>query len=116
MEVDMGRVTVACYRPREGREGELMELVREHVPLLRREGLVTSREATVMRGRDGTLIEVFEWTSGEAVEAAHVHEAVKALWDRFAEVSEFVPFEALPEAGAPFPDFQRIEVGPRPGE
>ena len=44
----MGSISVACYKPRPGREAALLELVRNHLPLLRTEGLVTERAPIVM--------------------------------------------------------------------
>jgi len=46
-----------------GREQKLLQLVRSRVPTLRKEGVVADRVPTVMRSRDGTLIEVSEWKS-----------------------------------------------------
>ena len=60
----MGSIAVACYKPRPGHERELLDLVRNHLPPLRAEGLVTDRESVVVRCADGTIVEVFEWVSG----------------------------------------------------
>ena len=57
----MASISVACYRPKPGCEEELLELVRNHLPPLRAEGLVTDRPSIVMRTADGTVIEIFEW-------------------------------------------------------
>ena len=59
----MGSISVACYKPRPGCEQALAALVREHLPPLRAQGLVTARESIVMRTADGTIVEVFEWVS-----------------------------------------------------
>jgi hypothetical protein len=40
----MGRIVMVAYRPREGAEARLLDLIRDHVPILRREGLATDRE------------------------------------------------------------------------
>ncbi len=39
----MGSISVACYKPRPGSEQALLDLVRNHLPPLRAEGLVTER-------------------------------------------------------------------------
>ena len=57
----MPSISVACYKPRPGCVEALLELVRNHLPPLRSEGLVTDRPSIVMRTADGTIIEVFEW-------------------------------------------------------
>jgi len=61
----------------------LLELVRNHLPPLRAVGLVRERESIVMRTADGTIVEVFEWVSREAIEGAHKNPAVLDLWKKF---------------------------------
>jgi hypothetical protein len=53
-----GVIVIVGYRPKPGKESELLELVRNRVPTLRNEGLVTERVPTIMRAHDGTIIEV----------------------------------------------------------
>ena len=67
----MPRIAIACYRPKNGQEDILLDIVRRHVPTLRQEGLVTERPALVMKAEDGTLVEVFEWASQDAKNQAH---------------------------------------------
>ena len=78
-----GIIVIVAYRPKPGKETELLELVRNRVPTLRKEGLVTDRTPTIMRARDGTIIEVSEWKSWEAIDAAHKNPNVLAMWDKF---------------------------------
>lgn len=85
----MGSISVACYRPKPGLEAALMELLRNHLPPLRSQGLVTDRESIVMRSADGTIIEVFEWVSQEAIISAHSNPVVLQLWKRFEEVCTY---------------------------
>ncbi len=82
----MGSIVVACYKPRPGSEDALAELVRNHLPPLRAEGLVTERAPIVMRTADGTIVEVFEWVSQEAIAGAHANPAVQELWKKFEAV------------------------------
>ena len=79
----MGSISVACYKPRPGCEQALLELVRNHLPPLRAQGLVTERAPIVMRTADGTIVEIFEWVSQEAIAGAHKNPAVLDLWKRF---------------------------------
>src|SRR5258708_29808547 len=67
----MGVMIIVAYRPRPGKEQMLLELTREHVPVLRTQGLATDRPAYGMRAQDGTIVEVFEWKSKEAIGSAH---------------------------------------------
>jgi hypothetical protein len=55
-----GVCVIVAYRPKPGKEDGLLELVRSRVPTLRQEGLVSDRAPTIMRARDGTIIEVSE--------------------------------------------------------
>lgn len=82
----MGSIAIACYKPRPGREQELLELVRNHLPPLRAEGLVTNRSPIVVRCADGTIVEIFEWDSQEKIQAAHTNPAVLDLWKKFEAV------------------------------
>ena len=103
-----GIIAVVAYRPKPGREHELLQLVRSRVPTLRKEGLVTDRVPTVMRSRDGTLIEVSEWKSREAIDAAHKNPSVLAMWEKFSALCECVPLKTLPEADDMFAGFEPV--------
>lgn len=105
----MGQMVIACYRPHEGKEAELMERMREHMPVLRAEGLITERPPAVMRAADGAIVEVFEWKSAQAVESAHTNPNVLALWDRFGKCCDFVRLADLQEAQEMFPNFEAME-------
>lgn len=104
----MSRIVIAVYRPREGKDEDLQALVAEHVPMLRTLGLATDRPATVMRSGDGTLVEVFEWRSVEAMERAHSEPAVLELWERFGRISDYCPLAALDEAQQMFAEFEPV--------
>jgi hypothetical protein len=51
----MGRFVIVAYKPREGKDAELLDLVREHVPILRGLGMVTERQPYIMRSKDGVI-------------------------------------------------------------
>ena len=105
----MGEFTIAVYRPKPGKEADLLQVVKEHVPILRKEGLATDRVAHVMKAKDGTIVEVFEWTSQAAIEAAHKNPNVLVLWGRFNEACELIKLDDLPETKAMFPGFEPID-------
>ena len=104
-----GVCVIVAYRPKPGKEPELLELVRNRVPTLRKEGLVTDRVPTIMRSRDGTVVEVSEWKSQEAIDAAHRNPNVLAMWDKFFAICECVPLNTLPEAADMFAGFAPVE-------
>ncbi|MHC4217052.1 MAG: antibiotic biosynthesis monooxygenase [Planctomycetota bacterium] len=106
----MGKVVIAVYRPREGKAAQLLEVVREHLPILRAEGLVTDRPSVAMRAKDGTIVEVFEWKSQEAIEEAHNNEVVREMWERFDQTCECKSLSNLEECQDLFPLFEPVEI------
>jgi quinol monooxygenase YgiN len=104
----MGSISVACYKPKPGCEEELLELVRNHLPPLRAEGLVTDRSSIVMRTADGTIVEIFEWVSQEAVAGAHKNPAVLELWSRFEKVCTYEKPGSLKEFQDMFAHFEPV--------
>src|ERR1700746_1980640 len=104
-----GVIVIVAYRPKPGKENELLELVRNRVPTLRKEDLVTDRAPTIMRARDGTIIEGPQWKSREAIDAAHKNPKVLAMWNKFFAICDCVPLKSLAEADDLFASFQPIE-------
>jgi quinol monooxygenase YgiN len=103
-----GVIVIVAYRPKSGKEKETLELVRHRVPTLRKEGLVTHRTPIIMRARGGTIVEVSEWKSQEAIDAAHKNPNVLAMWDKFFAICDCVPFRTLAEAEEMFPNFEPL--------
>jgi quinol monooxygenase YgiN len=104
-----GVCVIVAYRPKPGKDDEVLALVRSRVPNLRKEGLVTDRRPVIMRSRDGTIIEVSEWKSREAIDAAHKNPNVLAMWNKFFAVCDCVPLNTLAEAQEMFAGFEPIE-------
>ena len=104
-----GVCVIVAYRPKPGQEHELLELVRSRVPTLRKEGLITDRVPIIMRAKDGTIIEVSEWKSQEAIDAAHQNANVWAMWNKFFALCDCVPFNTLAEASEMFPNFEPVD-------
>src|SRR5450432_4611972 len=104
-----GVIVIVAYRPKPGKGDKLLELVRGRVPTLLKEGLVTDRVPAIMRSRDGTIVEVSEWKSREAIEAAHKNPRVLAMWEKFFAICDCVPLKTLPEASDMFAGFESID-------
>ena len=102
-------MAIVAYRPRPGKEALLLELTKEHVPVLRAQGLATERASYVMRATDGTIIEVFEWKSQAAIDGAHANVMVSKMWERYSEACEYVPLKNLREAGDTFAGSEPID-------
>jgi hypothetical protein len=104
----MGSISVACYKPRPGSEQALLALVRDHLPPLRAQGLVTDRPSIVMRTVDGTIVEVFEWVSKDAIAGAHTNPVVLDLWKRFEAVCSYETPANLAEFQNMFAHFEAL--------
>ena len=103
-----GVIVIVAYRPKPGNETELLKLVRSRVPTLRKEGLATDRAPTIMRAGDGTIIEVSEWKSQEAIDAAHKNPNVLAMWNKFFAICDCVPLKTLAETEEMFAGFEPL--------
>ena len=106
----MTRIVIAAFKPKPGAEEALIRLVEKHWQVLRGESLVTERPRIAMRSEDGTVIEVFEWASSEAIERAHTNPTVQALWAEFAGACEYVPLSQVVEAGTLFSEFTPLPM------
>jgi hypothetical protein len=108
--LNMGRFVIAAFKPKPGMQQQLAAVVEKHWRVLRAENLVTDRPRYAMESGDGTIIEVFEWRSLEAIEQAHHNPAVLALWAEFELACEYVPLSALPESRHPFSEFRPLAL------
>jgi hypothetical protein len=62
-----------------------------------------------MRAKDGTIIEVSEWQSQEAIDAAHKNPNVWAMWNKFSALCDCIPLKTLAEANEIFASFEPVE-------
>ncbi|MGB8956652.1 MAG: hypothetical protein WCC10_14845 [Tumebacillaceae bacterium] len=99
---------IATYRPHEGKEAAFQTILDNHVPTLRAEGLITDSPNLLLKSENGTLIEIFEWKSVEAKDAAHQNQAVMGLWNQMMEIADFPPLSSLSEAARPFAGFAAV--------
>ncbi len=107
--METGRIVIVGYRPKAGCREALRALVAQHVNRLRALGLASERAPIAMETKDGTLIEVFEWRSGSAIERAHQHPDVQKMWAEFERVSEYVPIGSLAECAQIFSEFTPLD-------
>jgi hypothetical protein len=104
----MGRLVIVAYKPKSGKAEALKALTKSHIPRLLNEGLVTNREPVIMEAADGTIIEVFEWLSEEAIAGAHHNPEVLKIWKEFFEVCDIVPLSTITETGDMFATFTPV--------
>jgi hypothetical protein len=95
-------IALSAYRPYSGRSDELVELFREELATLRRRGHVTERRAPVVRTETGELLVVLEWSTEHAVDDAHADQEVLAVWERKAELAQYIAPAALSGSDIPF--------------
>jgi hypothetical protein len=98
------RLSVVAYKPKPGKESELMSLTLEHVPYLRSLGLATERPHIIATAGDGTILEIFEWVEG-GIQKAHAHPGLAELWARYSAACDYVPLRTLEETGNIFANF-----------
>ncbi len=85
----MSRGVIVIYRPRKGKDTALLQLVKDHLSILRTQNLVTERAPIIMKAADGSIVEVFEWKSADAIKEAHQNKVVQGLWGRFSQVCDY---------------------------
>ncbi|MCG8464181.1 MAG: hypothetical protein MI750_04935 [Xanthomonadales bacterium] len=106
----MSHFVIACYSPKPGREYDLINLVRNHVPRLQELEMATPRPPVVLRNRDGVIVELFEWTSVAALEDAQRSDEIQDMWKKFNEVSDYKSLDRLPESRELFAEFELLDL------
>jgi len=63
------------------------------------------RVPITMEAKDGTFVEVLEWASSQAIEAAHSHPVVLKMWEEYGKVCDYVPISQVAEASQLFSEY-----------
>jgi hypothetical protein len=61
-----------------------------------------------MRAADGTIVEIFEWKSQEAIASAHRNPVVGELWRQFGEVCTYEILSGIEEFRNLFAHFEAV--------
>src|SRR5262249_49576320 len=77
---------LVTYVAKQGKEDELLALVKKHEPALRKVDLVTSEPFKVwkaynIRSGEHSIVEYFVWKDGKASDVAHPTPEVMAVWE-----------------------------------
>ena len=104
------RIVLAVYRPLPGKVKELESVVSRHMGVLAKENLITNRLPVIMRARDGSIVEIFEWASAEAIEAAHSNPEVSKLWNEFNGVCTYEKPANVEEFHNLFSEFEPVNL------
>lgn len=103
-------VVFALYRPKPGQDAALREQIALHMPSLRKYELVTDRESILVRAKDGTYIEIFEWADGDSSRQAHEHPAIAKIWEAMGACADLISISELAESRHPFSHFQPVAL------
>jgi hypothetical protein len=103
------QVVFALYKPHEGKDGELRQLLAEHVPTLRRLELATDRPVILLKSKNGTYVEIFEWSNENAAGLAHHHPEVATVWEALGKVCDLATLDSLEETKGMFPHFEPVD-------
>ena len=106
----MGRIVIAAFKPKPGKEQELLQVMADRLPLLRQLGLATDRQNITMRAANGTVLDVSEWTDEAAIARAHETPEVLELWKRYDACCEYVKLERLDEIHDEFATFESVTL------
>lgn len=106
----MGIIVISVYKPKHGKDAELLEVVKTHVPILRELGMASEREVTAMKAKDGTILEVFEWLSSKAIEDAHKHPRVHKMWGEFEACCQYIKLVDVAESSSLFAEFEPVDL------
>lgn len=84
---------LVTYRPKKGKERELLALVEKHWPALNKVGLVTPERARIWRSTDirsgeVAFVELFQWKDEQASTVAHQTPEVMAIWEPMGPILE----------------------------
>lgn len=96
------RLSLSAYRPRVDDRHRLEEHLRQEIAALRSRGHITERPVPICRTEAGEYLVVLEWSTTTAVDDAHADAAILAIWERKAELFEYVGVSELARASVPF--------------
>ncbi len=88
----MSNKVICQYRVKSGNEDAFESLLFKHWPTLHKLGLVTDTPSQQFKGQEQNsgeplYFEIFEWLEG-AVDRAHEHPAVMAVWEPMDQLCE----------------------------
>lgn len=108
-----GRIVIAAYRAKPEKMNELLEVLKAKRKFMLEAGYYSPRAPITMASmKDPDLvIEVFEWTSLEAISSAHEDRRVLEIWGKMDEICYEIGsrLDTFPEAVQSFPNFKPVD-------
>jgi len=98
-------VTMLCtYRPKRGKERQLLALLKKHWRILNKVGLTTAEPAIVYRAADKKsgqiyFVEVFSWRDTQASAVAHKTPEVMAIWEPMESILDSMDLAVIEPVG-----------------
>jgi len=97
--------THVTYRPKSGKEQELLALIRKHGPALESTGLIVGGPPLVYRARNvrtgqTCFIEIFSWRDEQASNLAHQTPEVMAVWEPMTPILEQLEINVIESLSA----------------
>lgn len=91
---------MVTYRPKQGKEKEMEDLVHRHWRALQGAGLVTNQQVAIWRAVDKrsgrvSFIEQFQWKDEEAPNIAHQLPEVMAIWEPMTPLLEELKLDTI---------------------
>jgi hypothetical protein len=107
------RIVIAAYRAMPEKMSDLLEILRAKRKFMLEAGYYSARAPITMTSlKDPELvIEVFEWTSLEAISSAHEDSKVLEIWSSMDEICYEIGsrLDSFPEATQSFPNFEPVD-------
>jgi hypothetical protein len=103
------RVSLSGYRPRPGREDELLPHLRQEVVTLRARGYITSRPAPICLTARGEYLVIAEWATETSVDEAHQDDVILEIWRRKEQLVEYIAPADLDQSDVPFASYDVLE-------
>ncbi len=108
------RIVIAAYRAKQERMNDLLQILKAKRKFMLEAGYYSPRAAISMTSmKDPELvIEVFEWTSHEAISSAHEDSRVLEIWGKMDDICYEIGsrLDSFPEAMQSFPNFEPIDL------
>ncbi|MBK6504587.1 MAG: hypothetical protein IPG02_02710 [Ignavibacteria bacterium] len=108
-----GRIVIAAYRAKPEKINDLLQILRAKRKFMLEAGYYSPRAPITMSSmKDPELvIEVFEWTSLEAISIAHEDSKVLEIWSKMDEICYEIGsrLNSFPEAMQSFPNFEPVD-------
>lgn len=108
-----GRIVMAAYRTKPEKMNDLLEILEAKRKFMLEAVYYSSRAPITMASmKDPDLvIEVFEWTSLEAISSAHEDSKLLEIWGKMDEICYEIGsrLNSFPEAMQSFPNFEPVD-------